>query len=195
MDTDEQEEQRKKLQRYVALSSFFHAALFLAFFIGSFFAPQPLMILPSVQIDMVALPKMVKNNDAPPVDVSLPVKEKAPAPVEEEKTAPEPPKVKEPEAKAPPKALPKEDFALEQKRQRDAKTRAAEAIKNLREKQKKESQLEEERQRAKLEKRKSDLKAFEQKYREAIAGNQKNEGTSTSGQMGAALNEIGRAHV
>lgn len=173
------DEEQKKMKHYVKLSAGLHAALFLSFVIGSFFAPTPTQMLPSVQIDMVALPTQVKNKEAPLVDVSLPVKENTPEP--EPRPEPSGPR-------PPPPAEPKDDLARERKKELDARKRAAEALRDMREQRKNERRAEEARKREALEKRKADLQAFERRYREAISGNQRNEGTALSGQMEATQN-------
>ncbi|MGZ3683954.1 MAG: energy transducer TonB, partial [Bdellovibrionota bacterium] len=95
----------------------------------------------------------------------------------------------EPQPVAKPEPKPQVDeMALERKKAADAKKRAADALKRIREQLKKDRLADEEKKHAAQEKRKSDLKNFEKKYREAISGNQKNEGTSLSGQMQSTLN-------
>lgn len=174
------EAQAKKVNRYVAISFILHICLFLALSAGSFFVAKPILMEPTIHVDMVALPTQVKNNEAPPPDVTLPIKPNPPPPPPEE-TKPEP----QPEKAAKPEPTEEDQMALERKKEAEAKKRAEAALKRMREQLKKERQADEQK---KLEKRKADLKAFEQKYRQAIAGNQKNEGTSLTGQMQATLN-------
>jgi TolA protein len=87
-----------------------------------------------------------------------------------------------PEPKAP---SPEEDeMALERKKEADAKKRAEAALRKMREQLRKERLAEEKKQ----EQRKADLAAFEKKYRQAVSGNQKNDGTALTGQMRNTLN-------
>lgn len=188
----ENDHQRIKTERYVAISCALHTALFLSFLIGSALAPKPITYLPTVQVDVVALPSQVKNNDAPTPDLTKPVKPNAPEPVPAEPAKSDPDQLEKPEKEAvapKTKAEPKvDDMALERKKEAEAKKRADAALKRMREMLKKERQQEDEKKQAALEKRRADLKAFEQKYRQAINGNQKNEGTSLTGQQQATLN-------
>jgi colicin import membrane protein len=184
----ELDEQGKQLKHYLVVAAILHALLFSTFFVGSLFTAKPLVFQPTIMVDMVALPSQVKNADAPPPDLSLPVKPNTPPPEEkppepEEKTAkPEPDEMKAPEKPA------EDEMALEKKKAADAKKRAAEALKRIREEAKKERLADEAKKKAALDKRKADLKAFEQKYRDAQRGNQLNQGTSITGQMQATLN-------
>jgi outer membrane biosynthesis protein TonB len=173
----ELDEQRKRIKHYVTVSVVLHALLFTCFTLGSIFAPKPLVMIPTIMVDMVALPSQVKNNDAPPPDLSLPVKPNAPPPPEEKLPAP-----KEPEKPA------VDEMALEQKKESEARKRATEALKRIREQAKKDRLSDEQKKKTQADKRKADLKAFEQKYRDAVRGNTKNEGTSLTGQMQATLN-------
>lgn len=184
----ELDEQRKRLKHYWTVAAALHGLLFASFSIGHFFTSKPLLMQPTIMVDMVALPSQVKNNDAPPPDLSLPVKPNTPPPPPEEKPA-EPDQMTKPEPapKAPEK--PAEDqMALERKKEADARKRAAEALKRIREDAKKERLADEQKKKSLAEKRKADLKAFEQKYRAAINGNAVNKGTSLTGQMQATLN-------
>lgn len=182
MDT---EQQRGLANRCVAMSSALHVALFLLLGVGNFFAPKPLVMLPTIQVDIVALPSQVKNNDAPAPDLSLPVKPNAPVPAPAEPRS-EPDVMTKPEPKGASNA--EEEFALERKKEADAKKRAEAALKRMREQLKQERIAQEQKKQTALEKRRADLKAFEQKYRQAINGNQRNEGNALTGQMKATLN-------
>lgn len=178
MEPYSQDEQQKKTKRYVTISFAVHMAGLLALGVGSFFAPQTLQLMPSVQIDMVALPDRVKNQAQEPVDTSLPVKEK-----------PVPPK---PEEKAEEKHDDKKDLVLEKKREevreKEAEKRAKDALAKIREQLKKEQQAAEAKKKEALEKRKEDLKRFEQTYRNALKGNETNQGSSITGQMQSVMN-------
>jgi TonB family protein len=171
MEQNEPSEQVREAKRYVALSLAIHLSLFLALGIGSFFKGTPLVFTPAVQIDIVALPGSVKNSVPEPVDTSLPVKENAPAPKPEEKTAEK-----------------DDSLALESKRKLDAEKRAKSALSKLREQLKKERQDDEEKGRETLEKRKADLERFKAAYRNALKGNQLNQGTSATGALQATVN-------
>jgi TonB family protein len=178
MDTDEQ---HRRINRYVAMSAALHIALFLVFAVGELISPKPMVALPTIQVDIVALPNQVKNAEPTPVDTSLPVKPNPPPPPLEPAKPEEMAQPKEQTPKPAPKA-PDEDMALERRKEADAKKRAEAALKRMRDQLQKQRAAEEAK---KLEKRRADLKAFEQKYRAAIAGNQKNQGTSLTGQMAA----------
>ena len=188
----ELDEQGKRLKHYWTVAAVLHALLFATFTIGSFFTSKPLLMQPTIMVDMVALPSQVKNNDAPPPDLSLPVKPNTPPPPPEEKP-PEPEQVAKPTPPPPPEPKAPEkpaidDMAFEKKKTADNRKRAAEALKRIREDAKKERAADDQKKKAALDKRKADLKAFEQKYRDAVRGNQVNQGTSLTGQMQATLN-------
>jgi colicin import membrane protein len=172
-------EQQKQAKRYLAISLILHGSLFLSMAIGSFFAPKPLLFVPTVQIDMVALPDQVKQQQAEPLDLTKPVKDvpPPPAPPETKKEAEAAP---EPEKTAP------DEMAL--KREREAEKRAKSALERMREQLKKDQKQEQDRKRLALEKRKADLKKFEEAYRAALRGNKQNTGTSSSGEMQATMN-------
>jgi TonB family protein len=192
VDTDEQ---RKKVNRYVAISSALHVALFLLFSVGAIFAPRPIVVMPTIHVDMVALPTQVKNNDEPPPDFSKPVGPATPV-VEEPKADPD--QIAKPEPReATPKPQPVrpavDEMVLERKKEAEAKKRAEAALKRMRDQLKKERLAEEQKKKAALEKRRADLKAFEQKYRQAVAGNTKNEGNALSGQLAATTDAYSSA--
>lgn len=174
-------EEQKKIKRYVAISFWSHIVLFLLFSIGQWISPKPMLFQPTVQIDMVALPDQVKQSEPQPIDTTLPVKDKAP-----------PPKPEPEEQKDDSLALEKPDpnkLALEKAKKKEAEDRAKEALRKLREQAKKNERKEEQkRQQALLDKKKEDLKRFEEAYRSAIRGNQTNQGTSASGEMQATMN-------
>jgi TonB family protein len=188
MDLDEQQ---KRLKHYLTVAAILHGLLFSTFFIGSLFTSKPLLMQPTIMVDMVALPSQVKNNDAPPPDLSLPVKPNTPPPPEvkpepvTEAPKPTPPPPPEPKVPEPPAV---DEMALERKKVTDARKRAADAMKRIREDAKKDRLADELKKKAALDKRKADLKAFEAKYRDAVRGNQVNQGTSLTGQMQATLN-------
>jgi colicin import membrane protein len=173
------DEQQLKFQRYVKYSLILHGMLFALFFMGDWIWPSsksPLM-MPTVQIDMVALPDQVKSQSPPVLDTTLPVKENPPPPAEppSEKDlampVPDPPK-RDTQADA--------KKALERLRANVQKERAQETAKEQREKARQRQET--------LEQRQRDLKRFEQAYRAAIRGNQTNQGSSATGAMEATLN-------
>lgn len=175
------EEQKKTAKRYVTLSFAAHASLFLFFMIGGIACPQKsLVVNPSVQIDMVALPNQVKQENPEPIDPTLKVKENPPPPPEEKQPdEPEPAPIK-----APPPA-----------KEKDAAKEAKSALERLREQVKKNEKKQEaenrKKQQEQLEKRKEDLKRFDEAYRNAISGNQTHKGTSSTGDMSETLNAYG----
>jgi|GEM_PF-6663902 len=198
MESHQNEQQRKaeqRTKRFVVISFASHIAFLLSFTIGSYFAPQSLVLAPSVQIDMVALPDTLKNQQQEDIDLTKPVKEDtppAPPPPEPEANKPEP--VAEP---TPPAQPDPDEMALEREKEKqkllkdkkkleaDAKKRASEALKKMKEEAEKERLAEEKKRKDALEKRKKDLKDFEEAYRRAQRGNQKNEGTSATGDINA----------
>lgn len=180
------EPQKNQTNRAVVISLALHFALFFVFSIGALFAPKTIVFTPTVQIDMVALPNQVKNQEQEPVDTTLPVKDETPPAAEpESKPEPEP----EPEAKPEPAKPDPNQMELEQKKkEKEASKRAKEALKKMREQAEKEKKADEKKKNDALEKRKADLKRFEESYRQALRGNQKNQGSSVSGEMQEALN-------
>lgn len=135
--------------------------------------------LPTVQIDMVALPDQVKAADQPALDPTLPVKD-APPPL-----APPP----EPEASADSMPEPPDrraEMALQ--KERDAQKEAKKALERLRQQVKRDQKAEDRRREELIERRQADLKRFEEAYRSAIRGNQTNQGTSMTGEMKATMN-------
>lgn len=200
MDSHQNEQQKQaeqRTKRFVVISFALHIAFFLSFSIGSYFAPQSMVLAPSVQIDMVALPDTVKNQQQDDVDLTKPVKEDTPPapPPEPEAKKPEP--VAEP---TPPAQPDPDEMALEKEKEKqkllkdkkkleaDAKKRASDALKKMKEEAEKERLAEEKKRKEALEKRKKDLKDFEETYRRAQRGNQKNEGNSLTGEMVEARN-------
>jgi protein TonB len=174
------EDPRKKTKRYLKFSFGLHAGIFLLLVLGQYISPsRGLVFQPSVQIDMVALPSQVKSDQAPALDKTLPVKEDvAPPP-------PPPPEKDEPEP-APIKAPPPPE--------KDAEKRAKSALERMREEAAREKKNERKRQKEALNKREEDLKRFNEAYRAALRGNQKHEGTNSTGSMEEAMNAYG-AHI
>jgi TonB family protein len=180
------EDSNKKHKRYFTISLLLHLGFFLFIAIsGLVFPSKSELQLPTVQIDMVALPNQVKEENPEPVDTSLPVKEDVapPPPPEEKAPEPEPEPVPIPEKKAEPKPVKKE-----------AEKRAKSALERLREQVENDRKEEERKKQAAVDKRKSDLKKFEEKYRAALRGNQTNTGTSASGALQSTMNAY-FAHV
>ena len=202
MDSQEQQKQAElKAKRFVTISFALHIALMLSFGIGSFFAPKTIQFTPSVQVDMVALPDQLKGEEPKDVDLSKPVKENMEVPPNVEAKVEEPPEPEpEPEpAKPDPEelALEREKKLEEQKRKAelDAKKRAAEALKRMRSEAKKREEEEERRRQEALEKRRKDLQAFNEKFRQALKGNQKNQGDSATGDVGQAVMSAYQGHM
>lgn len=174
--------QNERFKRFFVVSLILHVVFFALGFIGHLISPgTPEFFVPTVQVDMVALPDQVKSQTEQVLDKSLPVKEE-PAPKEKavEKTAekePDKPKVVD---------APKPD-EMSLKRDRDAA--AKKALERLREEMKKSQK---DAQKKKLEEladqRKENQKRFEEAFRNALKGNQVNEGTSTSGVTEATKN-------
>jgi outer membrane biosynthesis protein TonB len=174
--------QRAKLRRYVKISLGLHAGLLVLMVAGKWI---PLgkreMFLPSVQIDMVALPDLVKSQDRPPVDTSLPVKEAPPPP-----PPPAPPEEERMAAPKPPPPAPDKQKELAQRKA--AEREAQRALERVRTQLRRDQQETQKRTQQALNERQRDLKRFEETYRAALRGNQLNEGTSASGEMQAAMN-------
>jgi colicin import membrane protein len=202
MEPNQPNEQELKRKRYVTVSFVLHILFFLSFTVGSYFAPKTMTLSPSVQIDMVALPDQLKNQQQPDVDMTKPVKENPPPapPPEPEPEAKKPEPVAEPEKPSEPDpdlmALEKEKQKLKKKKiEDDAKKRAADALKKMKEQAKKEQEAEEQKRREALDKRKQDLKAFEEAYRKAQRGNQKNSGDSATGEVNQGVLDAYQSHM
>lgn len=173
-------EQAKKTGRYVVVSLVLHGALFLFLVITNLVFPQKReLMVPSMQIDMVALPNQVKDMDEKPVDVSLPVKENTPPPKEAAKPEPEPEAVALPEKKETKKEA-KKTVA-----KKDPEKAAKSALERLQEEMEERKAEENRKKRAQLDARKKDLERFAEATRNAIRGNQVNQGNSNSGDMKA----------
>lgn len=202
MDSHEQQKQAElKAKRYVTISFGLHVALMLSFGIGSFFAPKTIQFTPSVQVDMVALPDQLKGEEPKDIDLSKPVKENMEEPPNVEAKVENPP---EPEPEPEPAQPDPEELALERekklqekkrKEELDAKKRAAEALKRLRAEEKKREQEEERKRQEALEKRRKDLQAFNERYRQALKGNTKNQGDSVTGEVGQAVMSAYQGHM
>jgi TonB family protein len=174
-------EQNQKLRRYVKVSLGLHAGFFALLLIGKFFGPPPTELLqPSVQIDMVALPDLVKSQNNPALDKTLPVKEAPPPP-------PPPPKEEEAEP-APEPVKPNREKELALKREKEAESDAKKALDRLKAQKKKEEKAEQKRREELVNQREQDLKRFEETYRSALKGNQMNQGTSATGAMQETMN-------
>lgn len=203
MDSHDQQKQAdRRVKRFVTISFALHIALFLSFGIGSLFAPKTLVIAPAVQIDMVALPNQLKGEEPPEVDLTKearPNVNEPPPNVEakvENPPEPEPePKVSEPDPDAMALEREKKEKDKKRKEELDAKKRAAEALKKMKAEAEKERQEEERRRQEALAKRKKDLEDFNKKYREALRGNQKNEGNSATGEVGQAVMNAYQGHL
>jgi TonB family protein len=174
------EDQKKKAKSYLTISLALHGGLFLFLLLGQIISPSKALVFnPSVQIDMVALPNQVKQENPPPLDPTLKVKENVPPPPEEkpQPDEPEPAPIK----KAPPP--------------KDASKDAESALDRLRAQMKKNNKKKEAESRKEqldeIEKKKENLKRFEETYRNAINGNQVHKGTNSTGDMTETLNAYG----
>jgi len=166
-----QKERNMRRQRYLLLSLAFHLIFFSA--AGLFqmvFQNHTEAFLPTIQIDMVALPDQTKNPDNNPIDFTKQVKENV-KPTPPEPNAPKEERMEFAEEKKPPK--------------KDSEKKAQSALERLREEVEKERKRKED---LLAKKKKDDLKKFEDQYRAPIRGNQVNQGTSTSGVMAATMN-------
>jgi TonB family protein len=181
-------EQNAKLRRYVKVSLGIHGGIIALLLVGKFLGfDKAEMFQPTVQIDMVALPDLVKSQENRPLDTTLPVKDAPPPP-------PPPPKEEEPAmAKPEPKPEPepkpsKDEMALEKVKEKKAENDAKKALERLRAERQKEQRAEDKRREEALNKREEDLKRFNEAYRSAIKGNQTNQGTSSTGELQATMN-------
>jgi outer membrane biosynthesis protein TonB len=173
--------QKEKLLRFLKISLGLHALFFALMIVGNFIAPATQLLQPSVQIDMVALPDLVKSQKSHPVDTSLPVKDAPPPSPKPEAQEPQ-----DDDAMQAPDMDKEKELAL--KKAKEAEKEAKKALEKMRDRLKKE-QAEKEKQRQEiLDQRQEDLKRFEQTYRAAIKGNQLNQGTSDTGDLQAAVN-------
>jgi colicin import membrane protein len=176
-------DQSKKLKRFVKISLGIHLGTFVLLSVGSFVFPSKgVEFLPTVQIDMVALPDLVKSQENSYIDKSLPVKDAPPPPAPKPET-----ESKEEEVMAKPEPEKKDD-SMALKKQKEAEREAKKALDNLRAMKTKNLKEEEKRRQQEVSKREQDLKRFDETYRNAIKGNQVNEGSSSSGAMQATVN-------
>lgn len=171
---ENQSQQQIRARRYLKLSFGLHAGLFLFIFINTFVFPsKPITINPSVQIDMVALPSQVKQENPDPIDTTLPVKQEPPPPAKEETQPDEP----EPAPIKAPSPTKEKDAA------KDAKSALARLKEQMKKEEKKKVAENRKQNQEQLEKRQQDLKRFEETYRSAIQGNQVHKGTNSTGDM------------
>lgn len=161
------------MARYLKISLGLHVGLAALSLLGNLVFPSTAEVfLPSVQIDMVALPDLVKSQNQPVLDKTLPVKDAPPPPEAPQKTA-----EKEPE----PRDNAKDD-RMSIEREKQAAIDAKKALERLRNQVKKTQAEEVEKARRELlEKRQADLARFKEAYRSVVKGNQVNEGTSMTG--------------
>lgn len=180
MDSNEQ----LKLKKYLKFSLGLHGGLLLLMVASEFISPSTSEIFqPSVQIDMVALPDLVKAQNAPVVDTTLPVKDAPPPP-----PPPPPPEEKAPVAKAEEKPEPAVADEMALKKEKAAESEAKKAMERLKAQMRKQQREEERLREAEINKRQEGLKRFEETYRAALRGNQTNQGTSASGAIAEARN-------
>ncbi len=146
---------------YIRFSIILHLVFFLLLFLGeTFFSRDIIVIPPSVQIEMVALPDLVKNRGAP-VKVQDPIRDIAP------RKSPPPPK--------------KADRMKLSTRKKTKKSNLG-ALRNFRKKvQKKNKKL--------LERKKKELERLETNFRRPLKGNQLHQGSSSSGERTKILDK------
>jgi len=178
-------EQKKRLALYLKYSLIGHLVLFVLVILANLAFPDEVKIfMPSVQIDVVALPDLLKNQ-ATPTDLSLPVKNQTPPPPSESEVKKEENNPAQMEAPQPePKPSKKSEVAENKKLKENTKT----ALDRLRNLQKKKQQEERKAAQENLNKRQEDLKKFEETFRQALKGNQLNSGSSVTGSMQDAAN-------
>lgn len=166
-------EQKKRAKRYLTLSLAAHLiGMALVMLSQAIFPSDPAELqLPTVQIDMLALPDQVKDLNQADVDVTLPVKENTP-PAAEDKTS-------KADEMAAPAEKKKKDPSLKEKTKETAKDALAK-LKEEVERQKREQNA--------AAKKNERLQALEQKFRNPIRGNQLNQGTSADGVLEATKN-------
>jgi TonB family protein len=164
-----------RLNRYLAFSFGAHGVVLSLFLIQKIVFPNnPLLFQPTVQVDLVALPNQVKAPEQM-VDTSLPVSDQAP------EAAPEPDVPNEPNALVKETEKPKNPSKSPEAIKKDA-NRALEKLKQEIEKQKVDA-----RQKL-IEAEKERIKSLEQRSRQALRGNQVNQGTSASGALEQTIN-------
>lgn len=135
------------------------------------FPNQAILLRPTIHVDLVDLPSQTKAPEQE-LDTSLPIKEDVKAP-EEEKSETEP------------DAFKKEIDKPKEKSPEAIKEDAKAALKKLKEEVEKKKRLDRE---AKINSEKDKLKRLEEKARQAIRGNQVNQGTSLDGVMDKTFN-------
>jgi colicin import membrane protein len=171
-----------RLNRYLAVSFGAHGAVLFLFLVQKIIFPNsPLLFQPTVQVDLVALPNQVKAPEQM-VDTSLPVTDQVPP-----ETAPEPDVPNEPEAMVKETEKPKNPSKSPEAIKKDA-NKALEKLKQEIEKQKLDA-----RQKL-IEAEKERIQSLEQRSRQALRGNQVNQGTSASGALEQTINAYG-GHV
>lgn len=174
--------QKDKLKRFAKISLGLHLGFFALLTVGNFVFPSKgIEFQPSVQIDMVALPDLVKNQENALIDKSLPVKDEPPPP-------PPPPPAKDEEVMAKPEPVEKKDDSMALKKQKEAEKEAKKALEALRNLKKKNEREESKKWQELAEKREQDLKRLEELSRSARKGNQLNDGDSSSGDLQTTAN-------
>lgn len=162
-----EQSQAPTFKRYFSISLILHLAiLFLVAVRPLFFDTKPKNILPSVQIDLVALPDNVVGKTPKIVDITKPVKEDI-----------------KPPPKAPEPVESKNDLTFKKKAEtREAKKTASEILKQLKNEVKSAKKRTQAEKRA-LEEEQKNLADFENKFRQALKGNQKATGNSATGDI------------
>lgn len=180
LDTDLLREHQRVWAHYFRLSLFWHVGLIALFLAWTFIFPsQPLVLQPSIQVDIVGLPDFTKNQRNT-VDTSLPVKEEVkPAPVEVPPPTPDLMTLAEEKKSA--DAKPKETKPVRSKPEESAQSALDRLRKELNKKDAKE------RQRL-IEEKKQELAKFDERFRARLAGNSVSQGSNISGVPGEVVN-------
>jgi TonB family protein len=166
--------ERNRIRRYLKISAGLHVGFFLLMAVGEFISPgSSELFQPSVQIDVVALPDLVKAQNQP-IDTSLPVKENPPPP---------PPEPEEKDAAAEPAPKADEPDAMVLKKEKDAQKEAKKALDRLKAQMKKDQREQAKQLEERIKEREKSLKRLDELTRAAILGNQTNQGTSATGDL------------
>lgn len=181
LDTDLLREHKRLLKRFMKVSLTGHGVLLLVILIWNFAFPgTPMMIQPSIQIDVVALPDFTKNQ-IQAIDTSLPTKEDV---------KPIPPAVDVPPPTPDLMTLQK-DEAKKQKEEAKPKDKAKteESAKSALERLKKDLAKKEKVERERLvDEKKKELSKFDEKFRLRLAGNNVSTGNNVTGASAEVTN-------
>ncbi|MCO5143729.1 MAG: TonB family protein [Oligoflexia bacterium] len=176
MIPNQNEQNPNKLGYYLKVSLSLHLGFFLFALLYSFWNPgTPVLIQPTVQLDLVALPDQLKNQETKTVDITLPVKDAPPPKQEVAESEPD-----EKEMEAP------------EKREKEVQKEAQSVLERIRKAAAKKPEPPKPKRNTvdnkDLKKREEDLKRFEEAYRSALKGNQINQGTSATGALEQTIN-------